>query len=210
MNLNFFRNFIIVLALLGLTVFSLVSFNDKTINSETSPDNYYFFDQVISAGRRVVRFLEDPKSIFVKNSDDNSGSAKNNSSSADYVTAYGDLDPKDMASSDQATTTKNDSNQAGSASSTKTIPTNLINSVDDNKFSLAKEAKSLQEATDNLKDANWRNQELPIRISNTLRHYTESSTSLLESKGLTYIKTATGHQLSWRTKAGKVYTINLP
>lgn len=61
MNLRFWQNFLLVLAILGLTIFSLVSFNDESMKrADVEERNYAFFLQIVESGRSVVAFLENP------------------------------------------------------------------------------------------------------------------------------------------------------
>ncbi|MCX6798016.1 MAG: hypothetical protein NTX66_02260 [Candidatus Falkowbacteria bacterium] len=220
MGWRFLSNFLTVLAILGLTIFSLVSFTDKNVNAENNPDNYYFFAQVLDVGKKVVKFLEDPQSIFIKGNELASGTnsnasstTANTSSDSASVIAYGDFAGQEGEASTPADSNQADSNQSNPdpAQQKNTGAGAGENSATSNsKFDFSKEMKSLEEATNNLKDPNWRQEALPAKISNTFKKYTEDSTNLMADYGFFYNKTATGHALGWQTKGGKVYQINLP
>lgn len=220
MGFRFWINLSTVVAFLGLTIFSLVTFTDKNIEAENKPENYYLFAQVFNAGKKVIKFLEDPKSMFVKSEESEVASEtavpteSGSNSDSEPVIAYGDFAGTEASESESGVKTVVNPGSTSPVSSVAKgkgeAKINVSSEDVKEKFNFSKEVKALEEITGNLKDPNWRQQELPARISNTFKKYSESSANLMDSKGFFYNKTVAGHVIGWQAKSGKIYQVNLP
>lgn len=181
MNLRFWGNFLTVIGILGLAIFSLITFTDQDLEeSQASNDkNYYIFLKTVKTGREVLRFFEDPRLIFTS-----------------------DLLKNKINSISNNTTTTTPANEP--------VATETINPEEAKEFNMDEEVKAIKEALSRIKDPEWRSQELPDKISETLQDYSESSSDLMEEKGLFYRKTDEGRVIGWRSAAGKEYKISIP
>lgn len=184
MNFRFWGNFLTVIGILGLTIFSLVTFTDQDLeDSQASNDkNYYIFLKAVKTGREVLRFFEDPRLIFT------SDLFKKKTEDAEPV--------QDAIVPDSP------------YESIESESTDLV--AEKKEFDLDKEVKAIKEALSNIKDPEWRSQELPDKISETWQDYSESSSDLMEEKGLFYRETEEGNIIGWRSASGKEYKIILP
>lgn len=213
MGWRFFTNFITILAILGLTVFSLATYTDKSVSAESNPDNYYLFSQVVNGTKKVLKFLEDPKSIFIKDKDseaETSNGTANSGASSEYVVAYGDYAVEPAGGATAPAPVSNNHNTGATKSSNSGVVKGPNDKASENKFDFSKEVKEIQDSLGNLRDPNWRQTEIPAGVSNTLKKYTESSTDLMVNSGFFLEKSEAGSLVGWRLKNGKIYQFNLP
>jgi len=183
MGWRFWGNFMMVIGILLLTIFSLVTFTDKSLGEDQKYDerNYEYIVKIAQAVKTGLIFLGDPQSAF-----DFSIFTKTGDQAVVAENIPATVEPESAANG-------NGDDSSGGQD-----------------FSLNQEMKSIQERMDKLKNEDWRRTELPTKISDKLKEYSDSSSDLLEQRGFFYEETSAGHALGWRSDLEKVYQINLP
>lgn len=184
MNLRFWGNFLTVIGILGLAIFSLITFTDQDLeDSQAGNDkNYYIFLKTVKTGREVLRFFEDPRLIFTSDA---------------WKKGKASLGPSQATSTELVPNESSDPDSEGAAKVNKD-------------FDLDEEVKNIKESLSHIKDPDWRSQELPGKISETLKDYSESSSDLMGEQGFFYRKTDEGKAIGWRSASGREYKVILP